>query len=70
MDAKVNISKSCPYQIYTSDRVHAKHGMLLSKTELPARESAVSVYNSGIIVIQCHGKTLYFDLDTGKISYS
>jgi hypothetical protein len=70
MNIKVNISKSCPYQILTSDRVHAKHGLLLSKTELPGKDSAVSVYDSGIILIQCHGKTLYFDLDSGQISYS
>jgi hypothetical protein len=70
MDAKVNISKNCPYQILTSDRVHAKHGVLLSKTELPGKESAVIVYENGMVVIQCHGKSLYFDLETGKISYS
>lgn len=70
MNAKVNISKSCPYQILTSDRVHAKHGLLLSKTELPAKDSTVSVYDSGIILIQCQGKNLYFDLATGQISYS
>ena len=70
MNPKVNISKSCPYQIMTSDRIHAKHGLLLSKTEMPDKDSVISVYDSGIIVIQAHGKTLYFDLDTGKISYS
>ena len=70
MNAKVNISKSCPYQILTSDRVHAKHGLLLSKTEIAPKDSAVSVYDSGIVLIQCHGKTLYLDLDTGQISYS
>jgi hypothetical protein len=69
-DAKVNISKSVPYQIFSSDRFNARHGLLLSKTDLPGKDSAVSVYESGIVVIQAHGKTLYFDLDTGKISYS
>ncbi len=70
MTARVEINKACSYKILATDRLHPTHGTLISRTEVDGEDSAVSIYDSGTVVIRWQGRTLTIDLETGKIDYA
>ncbi|MBI2566336.1 MAG: hypothetical protein HYV63_04805 [Candidatus Schekmanbacteria bacterium] len=67
-DGIVEIGRFVRYTIHSTERRRAGMGALVSRTVVNALEGTVTVYDSGIVVIDSPRGRLHYDLRDGNIS--
>ena len=64
---KTFINKQFSYQIHATDRYNEDHGVIVVNTKLDEFNSEVTIYDSGIVIIESPQRKISFSVRDGSM---